>query len=431
MNILVIGRGGREHAVCQKLSESESVNRVFCAPGSEAMRQAAQPVPIDEMNFSELVKFVRRENVDLTIVGPENPLLAGIVDYFQEQNLAIFGPTQAAAEIEGSKAFAKNLMKKYDIPTAQYETFTDLDKAKRYIEKQGLPIVIKADGLAAGKGVVIPTTLAEAFSTLEEMLVNQRFGEASSKVVIEEFLKGEEFSFMSLVNGEKVYPMAIAQDHKRAFDGDQGPNTGGMGAYSPVPHITDEVLKTALDRIVKPVAEALVKEKRLFSGVLYAGLILTEQGPKVIEFNARFGDPETQVVLPRLKNDLGSVFCSVLTEEDVTLEWEPQAVLGVVLASKGYPNEYATGIEVEGLRELSKETLVFHAGTKIEKDKILSNGGRVLLVGVKADSIQLAYTKVYKELMKLSIDPFFYRSDIGKRAITGDVSSFFEHTQIK
>ncbi|MEI5907364.1 phosphoribosylamine--glycine ligase [Bacillus spongiae] len=430
MNILVVGRGGREHAICQKLSVSESVNNVFCAPGNDGMKGDATLVSIDEMNFSALVEFVEKEKIDFTIVGPENPLLAGIVDYFQERKLAIFGPTKKAAEIEGSKAFAKQLMSKYHIPTATFATFTDLQAAKDYVEQQGVPIVIKADGLAAGKGVVIPHTLEEAYRTLEEMLVHKRFGEASTKVVIEEFLEGEEYSLMSFVNGDKIYPLAIAQDHKRAFDGDQGPNTGGMGAYSPVPHIGEDVIDRTLASIVKPVAEAMISENRSFTGILYAGLILTTEGPKVIEFNARFGDPETQVVLPRLQNDLAQVIQGVLAREEVSMEWDENVMLGVVLAAKGYPNAYEKGLVIEGVSSISEDAYVFHAGTKLKDGQFLSNGGRVLLVGAKNTTINQARKAVYQELEQVSTDAFFYRNDIGERAIK-NVSSSFERTHTR
>lgn len=337
MNVLVIGRGGREHALAWKFAQSEKVEKVYVAPGNEGMRDVATPVDIDENDFDALVLFAKENNVELTFVGPEIPLMNGIVDCFKEEGLRVFGPNKAAAVIEGSKAFTKELMKKYDIPTAAYETFTDYEEAVQYIQKVGAPIVIKADGLAAGKGVTVAMTLEEALQAVKEMLQDVKFGAASKKVVIEEFLDGQEFSLMAFVNGTTVHPMVIAQDHKRAFDGDKGPNTGGMGAYSPVLQIPESAVQEAIQTVLHPTAKAMIAENRSFTGILYAGLILTNDGPKVIEFNARFGDPETEVVLPRLENDLVDVCNAVLDESELTLQWSEEAVIGVVLASKGYP----------------------------------------------------------------------------------------------
>lgn len=340
MNVLVIGRGGREHALAWKFAQSEKVEKVYVAPGNEGMRDVAIPVDIDENDFDALVLFAKENNVELTFVGPEIPLMNGIVDRFKEEGLRVFGPNKAAAVIEGSKAFTKELMKKYNIPTAAYETFTDYDEAVKYIQKVGAPIVVKADGLAAGKGVTVAMTLEEALQAVKEMLQDVKFGVASKKVVIEEFLDGQEFSLMAFVNGTTVHPMVIAQDHKRAFDGDKGPNTGGMGAYSPVPQIPESAVQEAIETVLHPTAKAMIQENRSFTGILYAGLILTNDGPKVIEFNARFGDPETEVVLPRLENDLVDVCNAVLDESELTLQWSEDAVIGVVLASKGYPEAY-------------------------------------------------------------------------------------------
>lgn len=340
MNVLVIGRGGREHALAWKFAQSEKVEKVYVAPGNEGMRDVATPIDIDENDFDALVLFAKENHVELTFVGPEIPLMNGIVDRFKEEGLRVFGPNKAAAVIEGSKAFTKELMKKYNIPTAAYETFTDYEEAVQYIEKVGAPIVIKADGLAAGKGVTVAMTLEEALQAAKEMLQDVKFGEASKKVVIEEFLDGQEFSLMAFVNGTTVHPMVIAQDHKRAFDGDKGPNTGGMGAYSPVPQISESAVQEAIETVLYPTAKAMIQENRSFTGILYAGLILTNDGPKVIEFNARFGDPETEVVLPRLENDLVDVCNAVLDESELTLQWSDEAVIGVVLAAKGYPEAY-------------------------------------------------------------------------------------------
>ncbi|PFK44051.1 phosphoribosylamine--glycine ligase [Bacillus cereus] len=417
MNVLVIGRGGREHALAWKFAQSEQVEKVYVAPGNEGMRDVAMPVDIDENDFDALVLFAKENNIGLTFVGPEIPLMNGIVDRFEAEGLRVFGPSKAAAVIEGSKAFTKELMKKYDIPTAAYETFTDYEEAVEYIQKVGAPIVIKADGLAAGKGVTVAMTLEEALEAVKEMLQDVKFGEASKKVVIEEFLDGQEFSLMAFVNGTTVYPMVIAQDHKRAFDGDKGPNTGGMGAYSPVPQIPESAVSEAIETILHPTAEAMIQEGRSFTGILYAGLILTNEGPKVIEFNARFGDPETEVVLPRLESDLVDVCNDVLDGKELTLKWSEEAVIGVVLASKGYPEAYEKGAVISGLNTL-EDVIVFHAGTAMKHGDFVTNGGRVLFVACKAKDLQTAKDNVYKEIKKIKSDGLFYRSDIGYRAIT-------------
>ncbi|MFJ7556345.1 phosphoribosylamine--glycine ligase [Bacillus thuringiensis] len=416
MNVLVIGRGGREHALAWKFAQSEKVEKVYVAPGNEGMRDVATPVDIDENDFDALVLFAKENKVELTFVGPEIPLMNGIVDRFNEEGLRVFGPNKAAAVIEGSKAFTKELMKKYDIPTAAYETFTDYEEAVQYIQKVGAPIVIKADGLAAGKGVTVAMTLEEALQAVKEMLQDVKFGAASKKVVIEEFLDGQEFSLMAFVNGTTVHPMVIAQDHKRAFDGDKGPNTGGMGAYSPVPQIPESAVQEAIKTVLHPTAKAMIAENRSFTGILYAGLILTNDGPKVIEFNARFGDPETEVVLPRLENDLVDVCNAVLAESELTLQWSEEAVIGVVLASKGYPEAYKKGDIIKGLDAL-QDAIVFHSGTAMKHGDFVTNGGRVLFVACKANSLQEAKDKVYKEIGKIESDGLFYRSDIGYRAI--------------
>lgn len=421
MKILVIGRGGREHAICQKVSESPMVEKVFVAPGNAGMEDMAELVPIED--YGQLIQFAKEQEISLTIIGPEIPLLEGLADRFREEGLVVFGPSASAAEIEGSKSFAKELMKKYHIPTADYDVFTSFEEACKYIEEQGAPIVIKADGLAAGKGVTVALTKEEAIISLEEMLVGGKFGEASSKIVIEEFLSGEEFSLMAFVNGEIVIPLEIAQDHKRAFDGDMGPNTGGMGAYSPVPHIGRETVQTAIDTVLIPAAKAMVQEGRSFCGILYAGLIATAKGPKVIEFNARFGDPETQVILPRLKSDLVQVLLDLLNGEKSALEWDPWAMLGVVVAAKGYPEEYEKGSILQGVAKFNEEIYTFHAGTaKNAAAEFVTDGGRVLLVGAKAENLLDAQEKVYKELGKLNCDGVFYRKDIGAKAIQPVIS---------
>jgi phosphoribosylamine---glycine ligase len=417
MKVLVIGRGGREHAICKKVKESRLVSKVYCAPGNGGISEDAELVPISEHQFSDLIDFAKANHIDLTIVGPEDPLTSGIVNEFQEAGLKVFGPRQEAAIIEGSKAFAKDLMQKYKIPTASYQSFYDYGEAKAYIEKVGAPIVIKADGLAAGKGVVVAMTEQEALDALKEMMLDEKFGKASAKVVVEEFLQGEEYSLMAFVNGTNVYPMVIAQDHKRAFDGDQGPNTGGMGAYSPVPHIPENEVERAVQDILIPTAEAMVAEGRSFCGVLYAGLILTNEGSKVIEFNARFGDPETQVVLTRLQSDFVKIILDILDEKEPTILWNKDSVIGVVLASNGYPDHYKKGIEIPDLDVLASSTLVFHAGTEKSNQHYLSNGGRVLLVAAKEESLEKAIEKVYSEMAEIQFNEFFFRKDIGQKAV--------------
>lgn len=416
MNILVIGSGGREHAIAKQFMDSPSVENVFVAPGNDGIAKDVQIVPIDVLAFEELVTFAKDNNIDLTFVGPEQPLAAGIVDYFEAEGLRIFGPTKAAAQIEGSKAFAKEIMDKYNIPTAAYETFTDVASAKAYIEKLGAPIVVKADGLAAGKGVVVAMTVEEANQAVEDMIGNQLYGESSSRVVIEEFLAGEEFSFMSFVHKGQIYPMVIAQDHKRAYDGDKGPNTGGMGAYSPVPQISSDIVDIAYETVVVPTVKAMTAEGITFTGILYAGLILTNEGPKVIEFNARFGDPETQVVLPRMTSDFGKFMLALMNETPFELTWSDEAVLGVVIASDGYPSEVKKGAKLPDLTTLTSTGLnVFHAGTKVEDEDFIANGGRVILVAASESNLKEAQQKVYEGLADFEWDGLFYRKDIGWR----------------
>ncbi|MER1986819.1 MAG: phosphoribosylamine--glycine ligase [Solibacillus sp.] len=413
MKVLVIGSGGREHAIAKQFNNAPSVEKVFVAPGNDGMRGDAEILAIDALDFAALAAFVKENDIKLTFVGPEQPLAEGIVDYFSEQGLVIFGPTKAAAKIEGSKSYAKDIMNKYGIPTAAHETFTEADKAVAYIKEQGAPIVIKADGLAAGKGVIVAMTEEEAIEAVQDMIGNQRFGDSSSRVVVEEFLDGEEFSFMSFVHKGQIYPMVIAQDHKRAYDGDKGPNTGGMGAYSPVPQISDDIVNVAYDTIVEPTVKAMDAEGVSFTGILYAGLILTAKGPKVIEFNARFGDPETQVVLPRMASDFGEFMVSLMEEKPFDLQWKEEAMLGVVVAAEGYPGDVEKGHALPELSDI--ELPVFHAGTKLDGDKFVGNGGRVLLVAAEAASLKEAQEKVYAELAKKEWTNFFFRKDIGWR----------------
>ncbi|MDA1477112.1 phosphoribosylamine--glycine ligase [Bacillus changyiensis] len=417
MNLLIIGRGGREHTLAWKAAQSPLVDTVYVAPGNDGMAGVATLVDLDEGDHQGLLEFAKDHNIGLTIIGPEVPLIEGLADQFTTAGLLSFGPTANAAVIEGSKQFAKDLMKKYQIPTADYETFTSFEKAQAYVKQKGTPIVIKADGLAAGKGVTVALTEEEAIRCLHDFLEDAKFGDASASVVIEEFLSGEEFSLMAFVNGEKVYPMVIAQDHKRAFDGDTGPNTGGMGAYSPVPQIPQAVVDDAIKTILEPTAQAMVNEGRPFTGVLYAGLMLTEHGTKVIEFNARFGDPETQVVLPRLESDLVQVVLDLLEDRKVELKWKNEAAVTVVLASDGYPENYQKGTPIGTLQSDLEETVVFHAGTKKNADQYVTNGGRVANVTAFANTFQAAREKAYQAVKQVEKPGLFYRTDIGVRAL--------------
>lgn len=416
MKILIIGRGGREHAIAWKVAQSALTTQLYIAPGNPGMLTLGanvQLVPIDENDTAALLEFAREQQMDLTIVGPEAALMNGIADEFQKAGLAIFAPTKAAARIEGSKQFAKELMDKYHIPTARYRTFEDYTEAKEYLDLIGTPIVIKYDGLAAGKGVVVAMTAGEADEALKDMLLDNRFGQG--KVVMEEFLQGPEFSLLTLVNGEQVVPLAIAQDHKRAYDGDKGPNTGGMGAYSPVPVIPQEQVEWAVEQIMKPAAKAMVAEGCSFCGVLYGGLMLTKDGPKVIEFNARFGDPETEVVLPKLKSDFVEMVLALLRHEEVVPEFYDEAFLGVVLAAKGYPGKYEKGLEICGLDNVSQT--VFHMGTTLKDGKWLSNGGRVLFVVGRGATLREAREDAYKAVNSIDAPGLFHREDIGWQAV--------------
>lgn len=418
VKLLVIGGGGREHAIAKKLLSSDMVETVFCAPGNAGMkRDGIDILDIDQSDHASLISFVKRENIAWTIVGPENPLFNGIVDEFKAVGLEIFGPSKSATQIEGSKDFAKQLMKKNAIPTADYQCFDDYHKACKYIETAPVPIVIKADGLAGGKGVVIAETKAEALDAIEAMMLNKKYGASCTKVVIEEFLSGEEFSLMAFVKGEKVYPMVISQDHKRLLEGDTGPNTGGMGAYAPVSHIPESVVKEATERILKPAASGMVKNGTPFEGILYAGVIATDEGPKTIEFNARFGDPETQVVMNRLESDLALVITDLLEDREPDLVWKKEGVsLGVVVAAAGYPEEYKTGLSLP-LPEIDGTLQLYFAGVKEEVDRLVSNGGRIYLVEASGKTMKEAQEKVYGALGSVDTTGCVYRRDIGNRAL--------------
>ena len=409
MKVLVIGGGGREHAIVDALARSAQVEKIFCAPGNAGIARQAECVAIRETEVERLRDFAAAEGVGLTVVGPEVALAAGVVDCFKAAGLRIFGPTKAAARIESSKEFAKELMAKYDIPTAGFRAFTEYEAAREYVAGRPFPAVLKYDGLAAGKGVVIAQTMEEADAALKDMLLDDKFGEG--KVVIEDYLEGPEFSFMCFVSGHRVWPMVLAQDHKRAWDGDKGPNTGGMGAYSPLPFITAEDERYALERILQPVADAMVSEGCPFEGVLYGGLMKTAQGIKVIEFNARFGDPETEVVLPRLKSDIVDIFCAVAEGRDTRLEWHDFAALGIVLASKGYPGSYEKGHEITGLENV--EGTVYHMGTKADGDRIVTAGGRVLFVVGTGRDLAEARAAALRDVERIGCDNLFHRTDIG------------------
>ncbi|MCR4964677.1 MAG: phosphoribosylamine--glycine ligase [Bacteroidales bacterium] len=417
MNILIIGRGGREHAIAWKAAQSPLTTKLFIAPGNDGMRSInnipVELVPIDEKDSDALVSFAREHAIDLTIVGPEAALINGIANRFQEAGLTIFAPTAEAASIEGSKQFAKDLMIKYHIPTAAFQIFDKYEEAAAYLKEVGAPIVIKYDGIAAGKGVVVAMTIEEADQALRDMLLNHNFGDG--KVLMEEFLQGPEFSLLTLVNGNQVVPLVIAQDHKRAYDGDKGPNTGGMGAYSPVPVIPQEQIDWAVKHIMQATADAMVTEGCPFTGILYGGLMLTKQGPKVIEFNARFGDPETEVVLPKMKSDLIQHILDLLAHKQVTPQFYEEAFLGVVLAAKGYPGKYGKGFPIHNLEKLSQT--VFHMGTKMKDGECVSNGGRVLFVVGKGKDLAEAQKDAYEGVHKIACPDLFFREDIGWQAI--------------
>jgi phosphoribosylamine--glycine ligase len=419
MKVLVVGGGGREHALVWKLAQSPKVSRVYCAPGNVGIAQLAECVSIGVNDFAALADFVKREGIALTVVGPEDPLLNGIVDYFEEQGLAIFGPKKEAALLEGSKTFAKDIMQKYNIPTGAYRSFTEYEAALAYVREQGAPIVIKADGLAAGKGVTVAFTLEEAEQALQAMMVDDVFAGAGSRVVIEEYLAGEEMTLLSFVDGETVIPMVPSQDHKPVFDGDKGPNTGGMGTYSPVPHMDESIVKQAIETIVIPTAKAMVAEGRPFRGILYAGLMITNKGPKVIEYNARFGDPETQVVLPRLASDLVDIFLAAVEGRlhECEVQWKKDAAVCVIMASEGYPGTYPKGKEITGLPANTEELIVFHAGTAEKEGRIVTNGGRVLGVTALGADLYQAQQKAYEAVRSILFEGAHYRTDIGAKAL--------------
>lgn len=418
MKLLVVGSGGREHAIAKKLLESQSVDAVFVAPGNDGMTlDGLTCVPIPISDHAGLIAFAKGNDIAWAFIGPDDALAAGVVDDFQEAGLQAFGPSRLASELEWSKEFAKQIMVKYGVPTASYATFSDFEEAKAYIERQGAPIVIKADGLALGKGVVVAETVEQAVEAARDMLLGNKFGDSGARVVIEEFLSGEEFSLFAFVNGDQFYLMPTAQDHKRAFDNDQGPNTGGMGAYAPVPHLPQSVVDAAVETIIKPVLAGMIAEGRSYLGVLYAGLILTADGPKVIEFNARFGDPETQVILPRLTSDFAENITDILNGQVPDMTWLADGVtLGVVVASEGYPLDYEKGVSLPAKTE--GDIITYYAGAKFDdEDNLLSNGGRVYMLVTTKDSVATGQEAIYQTLANQETTGLFYRKDIGSKAL--------------
>ncbi|MGO4344551.1 phosphoribosylamine--glycine ligase [Paenibacillus sp. MCAF9] len=420
MRILVVGGGGREHAIVWALKKSKKVKEIFCAPGNAGIAQLAEIVPIAVNQFDELIQFAKDAAIDLVFVGPDDPLADGIVDAFEAAGIVAYGPRKNAAEIEGSKIFMKNLLKKYDIPTAKYETFTDYESASAYLREQSAPIVIKADGLAAGKGVTVAATLEEAEQALRDMMVDKVFGQAGSQIVIEECLVGQEMSILAFVDGETVRAMVPAQDHKPIFDGDKGPNTGGMGTYTPLPHIDQAIIDESIQNIIIPTAKAMVSEGRPFRGVLFAGLMITKDGPKTIEFNARMGDPETQVVLPRLQTDLIDIVLASLNGslDQLDIQWSEEAAVCVVVASEGYPASYPKGRVITGLAEAEAQgALVFHAGTAEKDGQFVTNGGRVLGIVGRGRDIAEARARAYEAVSVIDFEGKQNRTDIAAKAL--------------
>jgi phosphoribosylamine--glycine ligase len=422
MKVLIVGGGGREHAIAWKLSQSQKVDKIYCTPGNAGIAELAECIEVAPDDFGALLDFVKYEWVDLTIVGPEDPLSKGIVDVFEKEDRRILGPTKAAAMLESSKVFAKDFMRRYRIPTAEYKVFSSYIHAEDHVRMMGAPIVIKADGLAAGKGVIVASTVDEAISALRLIMKDRAFGDAGDRVVVEKCLLGEEASFMVFTDGETIVPMVSSQDHKRVFDGDAGPNTGGMGAYSPAPIITPEFEKEIVDTIMRPVIEGMKSDGIKYKGILYAGLMINNNKASVLEFNCRLGDPETQPVLSRLSTDLLDI-CLALTDgklAELEVQWKPEPAVCVVLASKGYPGKYAKGDIIEGLEAAKKieGVTVFHAGTSFSGSNIVTNGGRVLGVTALGDDIRSAKVRAYEAIEKIHFNGMHYRKDIADRALT-------------
>ena len=416
MRILVVGGGGREHAICWKLSNESNVEKIYCAPGNAGISSVAECVNIGDSNIEGLLQFVKENKIDLTIVGPEVPLVEGIVDEFEKENLKIFGPNKNCAKLEGSKAFSKDFMIRHNLPTAKYKEYTDLDKAIEEIDEFGYPVVIKADGLAAGKGVVIPENREDAIETLKEMMSEHKFGNAGDKIVVEEFLTGVETSILAFVDNDTIVPMASAKDHKKVFEGETGLNTGGMGTFSPSEIYTDELAKEIQEKILDKTLEGFKKDNLDYKGVLFVGLMITEDGPKVLEYNVRFGDPETQSVLFRLETDLNKIINAILDNnlKNIEIEYSKEEAICVMLTSGGYPEAYEKGKVITGLENLDSDIVVFHSGTKFNGEDMVTNGGRVIGITAKGNSVKEAADKVYGNIKKISFEGMHYRRDIWK-----------------
>lgn len=428
MKILLIGSGGREHALAWKIRQSPKCEKLYAAPGSDGMAAIAERVKIKADDIAGLLQFAKKENIGLTVVGPEAPLVAGIVDAFQEAGLAIFGPAKAPAQLEGSKVYSKELMKRLGVPTADFKVFNNYEKALKHLEEKRVPVVIKADGLAAGKGVMVAKTIEDAREALKTIMVDKAFGAAGDKVIIEDCLVGEEASIIVVSDGNNVLPLASSQDHKRVFDSDKGPNTGGMGAYSPAPIVTDELLKKIMDAAIYPIIRALASEGNHFKGVLYAGIMVTDKGPYVLEFNVRFGDPETQAILPRLKSDIVELMERAIAGRlgGYLLDWDPRPCVSIVITSGGYPGDFEKGMEIQGLDQVAAmhDVIVFHAGTKLGRRAnddgklFITNGGRVLNITALGSDYKTAIAHCYEAVRAIHFDRMHYRTDIACRAVT-------------
>ncbi|MFC1621352.1 phosphoribosylamine--glycine ligase [Candidatus Omnitrophota bacterium] len=421
MKVLVVGSGGREHTLVWKIAQSKKVDKIFCAPGNGGIKETAELVDIKADDINGLLKFAKENKIDLTVVGPEVPLVRGIVDRFNKEGLKVFGPSKEFAMLEGSKIFAKETMEKFSVPTADFEVFSDASKAKDYLKRKGVPIVVKADGLAAGKGVIVAQTIKEAEEAIDDILDKKIFGAAGDRIILEDCLEGEEASILVFSDGKNIAPLVSSQDHKRVFDDDKGPNTGGMGAYSPAPVVSHELFNKIIEIVFKPIIDGFAKEGKFYKGVLYGGIMITKKGPMVLEFNVRFGDPETQAILPRLKSDLVDVMLACIDDslDKIKLEWDDRACMAVVAASKGYPGAYEKHKEISGAENFKgeKDIVVFHAGTAAKDGKIFTSGGRVLAVTGFGNDIKTAKQNAYAAIGKIRFEGMHYRRDIGDKAI--------------
>lgn len=416
MKILVVGGGGREHAICWKLSKEASVDKIYCAPGNAGISNVAQCIDIQDSDIENLLKFAKENKIDLTIVGPEIPLVAGIVDKFEKEGLKIFGPNKKCAQLEGSKAFSKDFMIRHNLPTAKYKEYTDLDEAISEIDSFGYPVVIKADGLAAGKGVVIPENREDAITTLKEMMSDKKFGNAGDKIVVEEFLTGIETSILAFVDNDTIVPMVSSKDHKKVFEGETGLNTGGMGTFSPSEIYTEKLAKEVQEKILDKTLEGFKKDNLNYKGILFVGLMITEDGPKILEYNVRFGDPETQSVLFRLDTDLNKIISEILNNnlKNIEINYSKEESICVMLTSGGYPENYEKGKVISGLENLDSDIVVFHSGTKFDNENIVTNGGRVIGITAKGKTVKEAAQKVYENIKKINFEKMHYRKDIWK-----------------